>query len=154
MHSSRHTRGGNLLELGYPPEQIWPWMSRATIPWEGDAKMSEAFKIIAAYFAGMALLWFLVWGRHMPIRYQAQYSTSSDKVLVQKKPKDCEFLTAPLGSKNCDYEKVVMTEKSGADPGTGRPVISTDGGKTWRWNDGGPTKTDTYVFVTWEKVED
>lgn len=107
--------------------------------------------LLGIWAAIMFAIWFAVWGRNMSIRYQLQYEVDADKVLITKKPKDCEFLTAPLGSKNCDYEKEVSIWTYGRDEASGRSTISYDGSK-WEWNDGGP-QSGKQVNVWWKKVE-
>jgi hypothetical protein len=84
--------------------------------------------------------------------YQLQYEVSADRVRVDKKPKDCEFLTAPLGRKNCDYEKEVSVWTYSKDAATGRPTVSYDGSK-WEWNDGGP-ESGKQVNVWWKRVDE
>lgn len=64
-------------------------------------------------------------------------------------PHDCEFLTAPLGSKHCHYEKTVFTVRIRSRDS--RRLVSYDDGKTWS-----PAETTDKraVFVAWNKVED
>ena len=100
-----------------------------------------------------AAIWFGLWGRHMPVRYAMQYSADLANVTVEDKPHDCEFLTAPLGSKNCDYEKSVAVERYNQDTETGRPIVAYGNSKKWEWNDGGPL-SGASVYVRWTKVED
>lgn len=42
-----------------------------------------------------------------PIKYSTIYSVDVGKVNVAVKPKDCEFMHAPIGNKECRYKKVV-----------------------------------------------
>ena len=106
------------------------------------------------FWAALAFaVWFGFWGRNSSIRYQYQYDAPAERVSIAKRPNDCEFMTAPLGRKNCDYEKQVDVYKFDRDPNAKRPVVSTDGGKSWSWNDGGPT-SGTQVIVWWKKVDD
>lgn len=37
--------------------------------------------------------------------YSARYDVSFANVTVEKRPRDCDFLHAPVGNKECDYEK-------------------------------------------------
>lgn len=60
--------------------------------------------------------------------YAIFYSVDMDRVFVQPRPSDCDFMHAPLGDKGCHYEKVVTTEK-------------------------GYNRT-TAVYVSWSKVKD
>jgi hypothetical protein len=42
--------------------------------------------------------------------YRAKYNVSDDRVIIERKPYDCEWETAPLGAKHCHYERTVHTE--------------------------------------------
>src|SRR5271163_4912875 len=46
-----------------------------------------------------------VWNK---IWYLPQYSVCIDQLTVEKKPRDCDYYTAPLGYKNCHYEERIM----------------------------------------------
>ena len=48
-------------------------------------------------------IWYSKW------RLGFAYGVSSEKVLVDKAPHDCDFLAAPLGAKYCHYERNVET---------------------------------------------
>jgi hypothetical protein len=85
-----------------------------------------------------------------------------EKVTVEKKPHDCEFSTAPLGEKNCHYDKIV-TKIMWATSTAGKPIVSDDDGKTWyepTWaNEPGTPKFPQYprtmsVYITWKRVQD
>lgn len=85
-----------------------------------------------------------------------------DKVTVEKKPHDCEFSAAPLGEKNCHYEKIV-DKVMWATSTKGEPVVSEDDGKTWTvatWaKEPGSPKFPQYpttrsVYISWKKVQD
>lgn len=41
-------------------------------------------------------------------RYAFEVGAEYDDVMVTKRPRDCDFLTAPMGRKNCRYELRVM----------------------------------------------
>lgn len=59
----------------------------------------------------------------------------SQNIHIAEQPADCDFLTAPIGVKPCDYEKVeTFIDRNGL-----RVADETAGGK---------------VFVTWKKVEE
>lgn len=99
----------------------------------------------------IALVWWLrTSGWHSEFRYVVQYQTSFDMVEVDKKPHDCDFLSAPLGRKHCRYKARVSVAHHGVDKDVPREVISFDRGKTWHWNDGGP-KRGVSVHVAWER---
>jgi hypothetical protein len=38
-------------------------------------------------------------------RYAQKYHVSKDRVMIQKKPANCDWGTAPLGKKNCHFVK-------------------------------------------------
>ena len=61
--------------------------------------------------------------------YTMEYNLPDDKVIIERKPYDCEWGTAPLGAKHCHYEKAVQTE-------------TDQQGKV------------TAVYVSWQKVQD
>jgi hypothetical protein len=42
----------------------------------------------------------------MSFYYAAEYGVAWDKVTVYPRPNDCDFLTAPIGSKGCSYKSV------------------------------------------------
>lgn len=50
-------------------------------------------------------------------------------VIASKRPHDCEFLTAPVGSKHCHYERVI--ERFRVRRNGSAYVKSYDDGKTW-----------------------
>jgi hypothetical protein len=89
---------------------------------------------------------------HSTLRYAAQYHVSYDQVTVDKQPHDCEWLTAPLGDKNCHYDAEARIIRTGHREGTGQPVVSFDDGKTWEDNSG--SKLSPAVYITWKKIED
>jgi len=89
---------------------------------------------------GVAIFWmviiavFIFWSDvwDSKLRYQLVYQVSSNKVTKEKKPSDCDFMTAPLGRKNCHYNKVVVKRMWGKSSTTGSPVESWDDGKSWQ----------------------
>ena len=85
------------------------------------------------------------------IRYEYQYEV--DKVVIDDKPRDCDFLTAPLGKKNCSYQKELLFARFSKDKQAGRPIIPYDEGKTWTLNTGGPTSGEG-VHVYWVRTGD
>jgi hypothetical protein len=82
-------------------------------------------------------------------RYSWDSELSDATIVIISVPHDCEFLTAPIGSKHCHYEKAMTTIriKSGV---SGR-FASHDEGKTWRQAD--PILNEA-VYVSWGKIED
>lgn len=92
------------------------------------------------------------------------------EVHVDARPKDCDFMQAPLGSKGCHYKMVVTAynatgDQVGGDDAprynrdtqTGKPIISWDHRKTWQWM---PSATDVpdpkikSVYVSFIKITD
>ncbi len=104
-----------------------------------------------------AIVWF-VWLDDSKFRYEIQYDDAD--LIFDDKPRDCEFLTAPLGRKNCSYEKEVLMFFFSRDLETDEQIISYDEGETWERNRDESTKV-TYrgainkrVHVVWVKTED
>jgi hypothetical protein len=98
--------------------------------------------------------------------YAVKYKVGMDKVITDTKPKDCDFMHAPLGAKGCSYEAQVNVynaagvlvdgdnaPKYGRDTKTGRPILSFDGGKSWDWYDADtvPDRKAASVEVFWIK---
>lgn len=69
-----------------------------------------------------------VW--HSKVRYAVQYNTGTNKVSIQRQPHDCNFFFAPVGDKDCHYERQVSTLRWAKSTG-GLPIFSIDEGKTW-----------------------
>lgn len=89
--------------------------------------------------------------------YEWRYSNSIDasemglsgaKVHIESRPHDCEFLTAPMGSKHCHYDRQVTTVRI-RQVGAGQ-LISYDEGKTW--SPEVDATSQRLVFVFWTKV--
>ena len=82
-------------------------------------------------------------------RYSLDDDLKDATIVVGPIPHDCEFLTSPLGSKHCHYEKQVATIRIRTDA-SGR-LVSVDEGKTW-------AKAQPFdkpaVYVTWNKILD
>jgi hypothetical protein len=109
------------------------------------------------YFIGFNATW-----------YALEYKVYPSKVQVHAKPKDCNFVHALLGSKECHYEAVVIAYNAagelvggdapryGHDTKTGKPIVSHDKGKTWVLYYGTdiPDQKINSVVVTWYKVRD
>jgi hypothetical protein len=87
-------------------------------------------------------------------RYAMYYGVPNEHVTLLKKPHDCDFLKAPIGSKECHFDKNVEVTQIGKDTKTGRPVVSHDSGKTWDWDDSTETRSVPSVWVSYTKVED
>ena len=126
-----------------------------------EAAIKAIPSVIGWVFAG-ALIAFILdlisTGWHGKWRYALQYDVPSDKVMVDKKPHDCDFLAAPLGTKYCEYERSVLGVRWATSTG-GTSIISYDDGKTWSTftPDSGVTvpqqSTVKEVDISWSKKE-
>ena len=85
------------------------------------------------------------------LRYAFEANVSYDQVFVADKPRDCDFLTAPMGNKLCRYETVVQTVRISTST-TGQAIVSYDEGETWRLIDADATVVPS-VTVMWIKVQ-
>lgn len=99
--------------------------------------------------SALLVLWF-GWFDDSELRYKMKYG---GEVTYYDTPHDCEFLTAPLGRKNCSYYREVEIIQYSQDKESGDPIISYDEGKTWQWNPGGATN-GRKVEVRWGKTND
>jgi hypothetical protein len=81
-------------------------------------------------------------------RYSLDSEFRDAVYVMDKHSHDCEFLSAPIGSKHCHYEKEVTTIRV-RDGKTGRET-SYDG-KTWSPAESGARAT---VLVSWRKIEE
>jgi len=70
------------------------------------------------------------------------------EAVAQPRPAGCDFVHAPIGDKDCTYEKHVIVQKTGRNA-AGEHFITTDDGKTWTPDPTGQEKP--YVLVGWEK---
>jgi hypothetical protein len=48
-----------------------------------------------------------------PLLISWRFDVDINKVHVKHKPHDCEFQTAPLGDKHCDYEASIFKNENG-----------------------------------------
>jgi hypothetical protein len=99
-----------------------------------------------AIFYGCTEAW------HSKTKYAVQYGVSYTQVTKSKEPHDCDWLTAPVGDKNCHYDPQARTVRT-ATSTTGKPIVSYDDGKTWSPNDSLPP-AEPAVYITWQKIED
>jgi len=101
--------------------------------------------------------------------YSVKYWVSPSIVHIGAQPKDCDFMSAPLGSKGCHYEADVAAYNTEGmlvggdhapryehDTKTGKPIYSNDNGKTWDWLQAPdvPDPAIKRVVVLWVKVKD
>jgi hypothetical protein len=94
---------------------------------------------------GAGIWWILPDSWTDPIKYSLIYDkVDSSNVLYTEKPKDCDFMHAPLGDKGCHYKKAVNgfnaagyrivgedTPRYSNDKHTDKAIVSYDDGKTW-----------------------
>jgi|SRR5581483_2153945 len=99
------------------------------------------------YFVGGYIADFTFPESEWAIKWRYGLETGLDGAVyyVEKQPHNCDFMTAPLGSKHCHYARVVATVRVN----DGR--VSYDDGKTWKTAEHDIRRT---VYVTWNKVED
>lgn len=95
-----------------------------------------------AVLGSMAGLAWLV----LPARYSyaLEYDTVPKDVFIKQQPHDCDFLTAPMGSKNCHYKKEVETVKWHPDPNRVYFKSKVEG----------PNHSDAFASIPGEEVTD
>ena len=102
----------------------------------------------------VAFFWSLVvepaW--HSRLRYSVQYGVSYSSVTKLKKPHTCDFLTGPIGNKNCSYEPQVTTVRTAIST-EGKPIVSFDDGQHSVLNDGSPLVKPS-LTIYWKKIDE
>ena len=83
--------------------------------------------------------------------YAWKYDVADSMVIIEMRPHDCEWKTAPLGDKNCHYEAQVRIILTAAARDGITPLVSYDEGKTWQAN---TSHEEPAVFVSWTKVNE
>ena len=84
---------------------------------------------------GLVFSFWIIWNGckavwHSKLRYMIQYQVGSEQVLEDIEPHNCDWFTAPIGSKRCHYEVRVQPT----------------------WVQGVPPP-DAKVLVSWEKID-
>jgi hypothetical protein len=84
---------------------------------EGAARIRLGIIGIAATVAFLgvpaAFIWMLLPDSvTQPVRYATEYSVDQSHVFIEKKPTDCDWGHAPIGSKDCHYDKAVAPSKN------------------------------------------
>jgi hypothetical protein len=89
---------------------------------KGRRDMGDARSLFSLAVWGAAIM-FLIGAGSLGILYEyspqqwyaMQNNIPVDRVSVQPKPHDCEFIKAPLGDKNCHFDRVVtrLQDKDG-----------------------------------------
>ena len=132
--------------------------------------------VIAVIVFGIAYFTNAIWANRIYYFFQVDADSGWDRVHIEKKPHDCEFMAAPFGETNCHYEKVVTIIKWATRNGDGFPIRSFDDGQTWEVHIPGKCEFDPsldcpnvydppnnvapkYISVTgitvgWKKVQD
>ena len=62
------------------------------------------YAIVIALIVGVPATWHSKW------RYALQYNLSPSLISIDAQPHDCDFLSAPLGEKHCDYRRIVAPD--------------------------------------------
>jgi hypothetical protein len=126
-------------------------------PGKKRTALAEAVDAIARIFSGYALVAVIgivlaaAWAIFGPTEDQlmSKYDLKVGHVQVAKKPNDCKFQAAPLGQKNCHYEKrVVLLNHTGEIIG-GDEVTANGKHVVTR-----PTAKVVDVYVDWVKIND
>ena len=119
-------------------------------------KTSEAWRwvpgTIIGFFVLLAIFDFLDSRTFLRIRYSLRYGAAFANVQVDKKPHDCDFFHAPIGDKDCHYDKDVSVTRYGHNA-AGVAVVSYDNGKTWSAADFAIPEYSPQVDVGWHKAD-
>jgi hypothetical protein len=142
-----------------PKEPEAPEPTQVETPALGSASKTES--AVGCFIVVMLFLAGLTWGSsHLAVwlfpgsTWAHQFRNQFDRELkgavihIEPKPHDCEFLTAPIGLKHCDYDPRVTTVRINNTPS--ESLVSYDEGKTWQ--SAGPSDK-RMVLVTWQRVE-
>jgi len=110
-------------------------------------KLWDGFVRLLYGLVGLAILLVVVWWflpNDWSIKYAAQYMIDTAQVTVEHKPHNCDWDSAPIGSKHCRYEAVV--------------TVYNKHGEVIEWGnrtDPAPIDQDAAkVHVGWQRVED
>jgi hypothetical protein len=102
-----------------------------------DPRSTDVIFTTLKWLFGIAIFGVVAWW-FLPddwrIKYAAEYWLDINKVTIEHKPHNCDWNSAPLGSKNCHYEPI---EGVGVD----RNNLPSD-------------QNVDKVYVGWGKVED
>jgi hypothetical protein len=105
--------------------------------------------IVGLFVIGGMLIWAFDNSLSNSLWYSYKYRVGFSTVHTDVKPTDCDFLTAPLGIKNCSYKAHARALNAdgawiagdgapiyGNDTTTGKPIVSNDAGNSWYWFEG------------------
>jgi hypothetical protein len=102
---------------------------------------------VLKWLFGLAILAFVAW-RLLPddwrVKYTAEYMLNDNQVVIERKPHNCDWDSAPLGNKHCHYEKVVTVYNQDGKIIEGpAPTLPAP-------SDQKPAK----VYVQWQRIDD
>jgi len=120
----------------------------ATDVYAGALKPFFWFLVIT--IGGLCLIWFVIY-QFAPTAKQIEwdYRIDSQHITVASQPHDCEFLTAPVGSKNCHYERqVTLFDARGQI--IGGDIVGEDG----RHEKTAPTEQVIDARIDWIKIKE
>ena len=93
------------------------------------------FRAVAILVCLALVAWLLPVRWTYPVHYALRYRVSVDRVTIDSKPGDCDWMRAPLGNKGCRYEAEAI-------------VYNADGEVR------SPGEKPRFVEVHWRKVEE
>jgi hypothetical protein len=83
-------------------------------------------------------------------RYSTESGFSGAIVAIDRKPHNCEFMTAPIGEKHCHYEREIATVRVSKNR-ENEAIVSYDEGKSWYRAE---SATSPQILVSWRRVDD
>jgi hypothetical protein len=110
--------------------------------------IKTALSKLLKWAIGIGVVVFVAWWllpNNWQIKYATEYWVDADKVVVEHKPYDCDWDSAPIGSKHCHYEPVVTVYNQYGNIMEGPGLVKENPP-----NDQNPAK----VHVDWVRVED
>jgi hypothetical protein len=129
-----------LLALRFLMPRIdWPFLERAVVT-----------NLLGLAFFGYRRRSFVSVAYSGIISLKRQYGLQSSHVLAEKFPTGCDFMSAPLGKKNCRYKQQVTLLDSQGDV-IGGDVVMPNGGHIETSLMPGRVVTD--VSIKWVKVQ-
>jgi hypothetical protein len=101
-------------------------------------------------FLAVSVVLLYLWLTPTSFLLKRQYGLQSSHVLTEKVPTDCDFMSAPLGRKNCHYEQQITLLGSQGDA-IGGDVVMPNGGHIETSLI--PSRVVTDVSIKWVKVQ-
>lgn len=94
------------------------------------------------------------------LRYAVMYRVPITSVVVEDKPKSCNWGRAPIGDKGCHYEAITWITRWSTSA-NGKPIVSYNDGETWdEFSVGEDTpkaaldRPSELVEVSWKRIVD